>query len=282
VNRSCQLGPCEDRYYILATASTDDPLCIGYFEYVFEPCPGDESISCHNDFAYYCEDWLQCDKCSNMQECFNCRAQQGTWENCHCTPNACGGCFEPQICWGGHCISPIVVDVLGNGFNLTDGQGGVDFDITASGNTRRVSWTTAGSDDTWLALDRNGNGTIDDGKELFGTVTPQPPSSDPNGFLALAEFDKPQNGGNNDGKMNKRDAIFPSLRLWQDTNHNGISESTELHTLPSLGVHAIDLDYKKSKKTDQYGNGFRYRAKVYDVRGAQVGRWAWDVLLVHP
>jgi hypothetical protein len=217
----------------------------------------------------------------------------------HCSPYwplESGGCESPvDYCdfqWGcgfgftdggsGCCCgpTPILIDVAGNGFSLTDAYSGVHFDMGGDGHSEPIAWTKAGSDDAWLVLDRNNNGRIDSSKEMFGNFTDQPRTNQPpNGFLALSEFDKSERGGNGDGVITKKDKVFGSLRLWQDVNQNGWSEPSELHTLEQLGLKAIELAFKESKKTDVNGNKFRYRARVLDINNAQLGRWAWDVIL---
>jgi hypothetical protein len=177
-------------------------------------------------------------------------------------------------------FSPIILDVDGNGFNLTSAQGGVLFDISASGTAIQVAWTSAGSDDAWLVLDRNSNGLIDSVLEMFGAATAQPQCDAPNGYLALEEFDKPENGGNGDREIDKDDSIFASLRLWRDSNHNGLSEAHELSPLGSSNITSLSLDYSKSKWRDAYRNWFQYRAKINDSRSLGVGRWSYDVLLI--
>ena len=237
--------------------SFDAPSCVCY-----DPPPGSGGFGCPA---------TECNEASGSQidYCLYSDGCPSGWINT-------GQCCQP---WN---ITPIVIDVDGSGFNLTDAKHGVPFDFFGIKKSFQLSWTTQNSTNAFLVLDRDGNGTIDSGRELFGNMTPQPKSSDANGFLALAEYDEAANGGNGDRMIDHKDAIYVSLRLWQDNNHNGVSEATELHSLSAGNVATIEVDYKLSKKTDEHGNQFRYRAKVKNGKGEQAGRWAWDVILVSP
>lgn len=188
-------------------------------------------------------------------------------------------CEPGYLCY---CSSPIVIDLDGKGIHLTDAANGVLFDIAGNGKPVQIAWTAPGVRNAWLVLDRNGNGKIDSGQELFGNFTPQPDCASPNGFNALAEFDKPENGGNGDGIIDSNDAVYFQLRLWIDENHNGISEPIELHTLPELGVFSISLDYNESERRDRYGNKFRYRARInVGYPNNDAGPFAYDVFLAN-
>jgi hypothetical protein len=177
------------------------------------------------------------------------------------------------------CSSPIIIDTDGKGFHLTSARNGVRFDIAGDGHVVQMAWTAAGSTNAFLALPHNGE--IVTGKDLFGNFTPQPPSDHPNGFLALAEYDKVEKGGNGDGLIDETDAIFPSLRLWIDKNHNGIAEPEEVFTLPELGVFSISVRYRQSRREDIFGNLFRYKARINltdsEENESKAGPLAYDV-----
>lgn len=189
---------------------------------------------------------------------------------CPCDPPRRPGCTIDGC--------PVLIETGAGGYQLTDLAGGVHFDIDADGEAEHVSWPVAGTDDAWLALDRNGNGAIDDGAELFGDASPQPPSDERNGFAALAVFDEGANGGDGDGRITPADRVWPELLLWLDLDHDGVSEPAELSGLDEAGVVAIELDYRASHHRDRHGNQFRYSAEVWYASGAR--RPAVDVFLL--
>lgn len=194
-------------------------------------------------------------------------------------------CYDMGGSWTGwSCIvpnCPIIVDTAGDGYRLTGVEDGVLFDLDADGAAERVAWTRAGSDDAFLAIDRNGNGRIDDGSELFGNHARVYFSGSDvtaaNGFEVLKFFDSLANNVSRppDGFVDVRDAVFSRLLLWRDVNHNGISEPDELTRVVDHGIVAIATDYKTTRRSDRFGNEFRQMGrivwadgeatKVYDV-----------------
>ncbi len=196
-------------------------------------------------------------------------------------------CPSPHTCDQ----TPIVISIHDREVDMTSAECGVDFDLNVDGTSESLSWTAPGSDEAFLFLDRNENGVVDNGAELFGNYTPQSPvHGERNGFNALKMFDEPLNGGNEDGLITPSDRIYRHLGLWMDDNHNGFSESEELYTVGQLGIEGIDLDYQKSSKSDRYGNEFRYWSIAYlagdyskprrDRSATGSSREAWDVYLV--
>jgi hypothetical protein len=185
-----------------------------------------------------------------------------------------GDCPDPEFeddssRAGNGCDSPIILDMADDGYRLTSVRRGVTFDLNADGVPEQVAWTRAGSDDAWLALDRNGNGIIDNGSELFGNHTAAyadraEPTAE-NGFLALRFAEGPSYGSPSqpDDRIDARDAIFSRLLVWTDRNHNGFSEPDELQRLSQTQVAAISTEYRESRRRDRHGNQFRLRARSW-------------------
>jgi hypothetical protein len=154
--------------------------------------------------------------------------------------------------------SPIVVNFDTGGYRLTGANSPVSFDMPGNGHPTLMGWTSEGPDEAFLWLDRNGNGRVTSGAELFGNFTPlRNGDLAKNGFEALREFD-----GNNDGVIDVRDPIWPQLMLWRDLNHNGLSEPAEIAPLAGSGVIGIDVHYHWTGRQDRWGNVFRYESFV--------------------
>jgi hypothetical protein len=176
--------------------------------------------------------------------------------------------------------SPIIIDTQGAGFQLTNAPNGVRFELNPDRPPEQLAWTAVGSRNGWLAIPHDGK--VQTGKDLFGNFSPQPPSDHPNGFLALAVYDQPENGGNGDGIIDWHDSVYQRLRVWIDENHDGIAQPNELYTLPSVGVYSISLTYSESPFTDTWGNQFSYKGKINvagNPPGDHIDRVIYDVFL---
>ena len=144
--------------------------------------------------------------------------------------------------------SPIILDLDGDGIQLTSAEDGTVFDLDGDGKKDKTAWTKSGQgfDDAFLVLDRDKNGSIDSGKELFGDQ-----HGAANGYDELAKLDS-----NKDGKIDKDDTAYTELKLWADIDGDGQSDEGELKTLAEMGVTSISTKYSGSKGSefDEHGN----------------------------
>jgi hypothetical protein len=151
---------------------------------------------------------------------------------------------------------PLVLDLGNDGVQLSGTQDGENFDINADGQVDRTAFVRG--NDAYLALDRNDNGVIDDGGELFGDQ-----HGARNGFEELARFDD-----NRDGLIDRSDSVFDRLRLLYDRNNDGQVGRSEWATLAEQGIEAIDLRYQTENRVDDHrGNALAERSAYIRSNG---------------
>ena len=136
---------------------------------------------------------------------------------------------------------PVMFDLDGDGLELTSHENGARFDILGNGQPVNTAFVTGG--DAFLALDRNGDGVINSGAELFGDQR-----GAVNGFEELRKLD-----GNSDGVIDRNDAAYDELRLFRD-NGNGVTEDGELLGLAEGGIESISLRYRNVNELAAGGN----------------------------
>ncbi|HYD16978.1 MAG TPA: type I secretion C-terminal target domain-containing protein, partial [Patescibacteria group bacterium] len=127
-------------------------------------------------------------------------------------------------------VSPLVLDLDRNGFDIVGQENGVRFDMTNDGQADKTSWVAA--NDGFLAIDANHDGVIGSQSELFGNN-----ATAGDGFASLAQYDS-----NNDGAIDANDAQFGDLQVWQDLNQDGVSQAGEFQSLSAHGISSISLD----------------------------------------
>jgi hypothetical protein len=162
-----------------------------------------------------------------------------------------------------HCAFVTSMD-LGDRYTFTSPDAGVRFDMDADGDLEQVSWTEAGSNVAFVAIDRNDDGQITSGKELAGNYALAGVTNGPDALHALAG--REPRSGERRAALDIEDELFQRLVLWTDANHNGISDAGELRPIRDL-VSDIGLAFTKHHRKDRHGNESRYRGFVH-VRSA--------------
>ena len=146
-------------------------------------------------------------------------------------------------------FDPLALDLNGNGIETlaANGHDGALFDHERLGIRTATGWIH--SNDGILVYDRNGDGKINDGGEIFGDNTLlKNGKTAAHGFEAAADLDD-----NGDGKLDAADSAFSKLGVWRDLNHNGISEEGEIFALKDLHIKSLNLGYTQADK--DLGNG---------------------------
>ena len=147
-------------------------------------------------------------------------------------------------------IDPLVFDLGGDGITTVSlEESNAFFDLDNNGFAEKTSWVNA--KEGLLAYDKNGDGIINGGNELFGdrTLMKDDKTLASSGFAALAEYDD-----NKDGKIDSNDAIYTLLRIWQDSDGDGIASAGELKQLVDLGIVSVGLSYSNTGVTDGANN----------------------------
>ncbi|GAB3627295.1 Poly(beta-D-mannuronate) C5 epimerase 1 [Pandoraea terrae] len=179
--------------------------------------------------------------------------------------NALIDALRPQVANAANSTSPLILDLDGDGVETISVKENIHFDHDGNGFAERTGW--AGPDDGLLVWDRNNNGKIDDGSELFGNHTRRTDGRRAdNGFAALSDLDS-----NGDGKFDASDDAFTKLRVWKDANSDGRVSEGELVTLAEAGVRSIDLSYETSTHKDDAGNQHRQTGSYTKADGTKGG-----------
>jgi hypothetical protein len=153
-------------------------------------------------------------------------------------------------------ISPIALDLNGDGIQTVSVDAGVKFDILNSGIAVQTGWISGS--DGFLAIDRNGNGLIDNRSELFGGTVGE-------GFGTLASFDS-----NNDGVVDVTDEFFTSLGVWRDANVNGVTDTGEFTSLADAGIATLNTAYSSNFTTDAQGNILGEKSNAITSKGNSI------------